>query len=181
MLESSLLFSTASERRSFCGLSATVCLLVSPFPSHNPSCRLHLTISLALLAKKKPAAVTGGVGCRYQQFSQFRFFQYPLHRFQISILIIANSCKQLNVFVRQTQGILSNLSLLVMTWIAPLEVKSRARGEHMEDIPWLPLGHLKTAVNLTEFQGYFCHGNTRGKHSHQSWKSHCLCGQTPAC
>lgn len=47
-----------------------------------------------------------------------------------------------------------------MRRVAPLEVKSRAHSEHMEDIPW---GRLKTAVNLTELQGYFGRGNTRGE------------------
>lgn len=64
---------------------------------------------------------------------------------------------QLNVLVTQAPGIEWNLTVLVMTWIAPLDVKLRAHSTQIEDIP---LASLQLKVNLTELQGYFCHGNT---------------------
>lgn len=65
----------------------------------------------------------------------------------------------LNVLVTQARGIQWNLTVLVMTWIAPLEVKLRAHSTQIENIP---LASLRLKVNLTELQGYFCHGNTLG-------------------
>lgn len=162
MLEWSLLFSTTDETRSFCGLSATVCLLCVSlsFPqshlrasSYNQPRSVGYERSLLLWVVALVVVVNS--------FPNSDFSNTPYTVFQMCIPCSHSSqLKQLNVFVTQTQGLLSNLSLLVITWIAPLEVKSRAHSEHMEDIPWLPLGHLKTAVNLTELQGYFCRGNT---------------------
>lgn len=110
----------------------------------------------------------------YHEFSQVRSFPIPLWRhFRESARI--HCCflmVQLNVLVTQARGIQWNLTVLVMTWIAPLEVKLRAHSAQIEDIP---LASLRLKVNLTELQGYFCHGNTGGgNHSFLP----CLCSRT---
>lgn len=82
---------------------------------------------------------TGGMlSTGFPNFLSYSIWELKIRKLSFHRSTLVFAVKAFCHTVLQAHG--ETRAWLVMTWIAPLEVKSRAHSRHTEDIPWHPWG-----------------------------------------